>query len=80
LPYLEIEQGNPEEVEMRDEVTVPNIVGKTILEAQEILSNYNLELYLEDSESLNLETQIITNQVPNEGITVYKKSYVYISY
>ena len=61
LPYLEIEQGNPEQVEMRDEVTVPNIVGKTIVEAEKELKEYNLELFLEDSEEdLDIENTIIS--------------------
>ena len=34
LPYLEVSQGNQEEVEQIEQVQVPDITGKSINEAQ----------------------------------------------
>ena len=37
LPYLEVNQGNTEEVEEVEQIETPDIVGKTIKEAESIL-------------------------------------------
>ena len=79
LPYLEVEQGNPEEVELKNEITVPDITGKTIAEARKILKEYKLEIYIKDSyDGLDEENTVVSNQVPEAGINVYEGSYVYI--
>ena len=80
LPYLEVKQGNPEEVELKNEMTVPDIIGKTISEAKKILEEYKLEIYIKDCyEGLDEENTIVTNQVPQAGINVYEGSYVYVN-
>lgn len=76
LPYLEISQGNPEEVELRNEITVPDITGKTILEARKILKEYKLELFTE--QGVDEENALVNSQIPQAGINVYEGSYVYI--
>ena len=79
LPYLEVNQGNPEEVELKNEITVPNITGKTISEARKILKEYKLEIYIKNYyDGLDEENTLVTNQIPQEGINVYEGSYVYI--
>ena len=42
MPYLEVNQGNQEEVEVIEEVTVPNLVGMSIKEAEKILKDTGL--------------------------------------
>ena len=79
LPYLEIKQGNPEEVELKNQITVPDITGKTISEARNILKEYKLEIYIKDYyEGLDEENTTVTSQVPKAGINVYEGSYVYV--
>ena len=77
LPYLEVEQGNPDQVEKKEEVKVPNIKGKTIEEAQKILKDKGLEIKLENEEVDKKETKV-KRQIPEPGIVVYKESCVYI--
>ena len=77
LPYLEINQGNPEEVELRNEITVPEVLGKTVSEARKILKEYKLEIHIE--EGIDEENTLVNNQIPQAGINVYEGSYVYIN-
>ena len=80
LPYLEVEQGNPEEVELKNEITVPDITGKTIWEARKILKEYKLEICIKDYyDGLDEENTVVSNQVPEAGINVYEGSYVYVN-
>ena len=79
LPYLEVEQGNPEEIELKNQITVPDVTGKTTSEARKILQEHKLEMYIKDYyEGLDEENTIVTNQIPQSGINVYEGSYVYI--
>ena len=76
LPYLEIQNGILEE-----EVIVPNIIGKNIKDAKNTLEELGLELIINDStDSLNTSETLITNQIPEEGIKVYKNSKIYVDY
>lgn len=80
LPYLEIEQGKQEEVELKNEITVPDITGKTISEARKILKEYKLEMYINnEQEGMDEENTFVNSQVPQAGINVYEGSYVYIN-
>ena len=76
LPYLEVAQGNPEEVELKNEITVPDVLGKTISEARKILQEYKLEIHIE--EGVDEENSIVNSQIPQAGINVYEGSFVYI--
>ena len=79
LPYLEIKQGKPEEIELKNQITVPDITGKTISEAKKILKEYKLEIYINNySEELNEENTTIIQQIPQSGISVYEGSCVYV--
>lgn len=79
LPYLEVKQGNPEEVELRNEITVPDVTGKTLSEARKILKEYKLEMYINNyQEGKDEENTFVNNQVPQAGINVYEGSYVYV--
>ena len=81
LPYLEVTQGNTDEVEQIEQVQVPDITEKTISEAQKILKDNSLEIVIEnDSEELDKDNIIIKEQIPKAGITVNSASKIYIKY
>lgn len=79
LPYLEVNQGNSEEVEELQDVEVPDLVGKTIKEAKQILKESGLEAVIEnESEDLDEESVVVQEQTPKAGIVVKAQSNVYI--
>ena len=75
LPYMEINQGNADEVEQVEQVVAPDIVGKSIAEAEKLLKENGLELVLE-SEVEDTEA-LVKEQVPSAGIVVKKGSKVF---
>lgn len=81
LPYLEVSQGNIEEIEEVEEIQTPDLLGKTIEEAQKIAKENEVQLVIEnDNEELDKQTTIVTEQVPKAGITIKKGSKIYIKY
>lgn len=81
LPYLEVNQGNPEEIEQVEQVKVPNIEGLNIKEAEKVLKEVGLKINVEnDIEGLDKENTIISEQTPKENITINKGSNIYIKY
>ena len=81
LPYLEVNQGNEEEIEIKEEVEVPNIVGMSIKEAEKILKENKLEISIENEvEEIDKENTIIKEQTPNAGIKINSENKVYIKY
>ena len=81
LPYLEVNQGNQDEVEIKEQVQVPKIEGMSIKEAEKGVKELGLEIVIEsDVDGLDKENTIITEQSPKEGITVNKGNKVYIKY
>lgn len=81
LPYLEVEQGNPEEVEEKNEISTPDITGKTIEEAEKILKEINLEIKINNEyEGIDKSTTVITGQLPQAGIQTYNGSCVYVDF
>lgn len=80
LPYLEVNQGNTEEVEEVEQIETPDIVGKTIKEAESILKESGLELEIENApEELDKENTLIKEQTPKAGIKVNKGGKIYIT-
>ena len=80
LPYLEVNQGNPDQVEKKEEIKMPNIKGKTIEEAEKILKEKELEIKINnDSEELDKKETKVKSQIPEPGIKVFKGSCVYIN-
>ena len=75
LPYMEINQGNADEVEQVEQVVAPDIVGKSVAEAEKLLKENGLELVLE-SEVEDTEG-LVKEQVPSAGIMVKKGSKVF---
>ena len=85
LPYLEVSQGNQDEIEVAEEVNVPNIVGLSIKEAEKILKEKDLELNIEgiteeNKETLDKENTIIKEQTPIAGIKINKGNKIFIKY
>ena len=81
LPYLEVSQGNQDELEQIEEVKVPNVQGITIKEAQKVVKELGLELSIENEpEDLDKVNTIIVEQTPKEGIVVNKGNKIYIKY
>ena len=79
LPYLEVSQGNQEEIETVEEVTTPDILGMSIKEAEKVLKEKGLTLSMEgDSEEMDKENTFVNEQTPNAGIVVNKGSQVYV--
>ena len=80
LPYLEVNQGNQDEVDPVEEVTIPDIVGKTIAEAEKILKENGLQLkFNNEEEEIDKSTAIVEVQTPQPGIVVNKGNFVLIN-
>lgn len=85
LPYLEVVQGNQEEIEKVEEVSVPNLIGMSIKEADKTVKEIGLELNIEgiteeNKESLDEENTIIKEQTPVEGIKINKGNKIFVKY
>lgn len=79
LPYLEVNQGNVEEIEPVERVQTPDIIGKSIKEAEKLLKEKGIEMVIEEqAEELDKENAIVKEQTPKGGITVNKGSKIYI--
>ena len=78
LPYLEVSKDNEKEEDIKEEVTVPNIVGKTVEEAEKILKEVDLGINL-NSEEINKKETIIKEQLPKAGIKIYKKTKIVVN-
>ena len=81
LPYLEVNKEVLEDDEetVVNQVQVPDIRGKTLEEAKQILEEKNLEMYLEN-EDVDMENTYVKNQIPSSGITVNEQSKVVVEY
>ena len=81
LPYLEVSQGNQDEIEQVEQVETPNLEGMSIKEAEKIIKENGLEISIEnDIEELDKENTIIIKQTPKEGVILNKGSKIYISF
>ena len=85
MPYLEVIQGNQDEIEPVEEVIVPNITGLSIKEAEKILKEIGLELNIEgitenNKEALDKGNTIIKEQTPTEGIKINKGNKIFVMY
>ena len=85
MPYLEVNQGNQDEIEQIQEVVVPNVTGLSIKETEKILNETGLELSIEgiteeDKVTLDKENTIIKEQTPTEGIKINKGNKIFVKY
>ena len=79
LPYLEVNKEVLEEEseDVVSQVQVPDVMGKSLEEAEQILKENNLEMSI-DNEEIDKENTYVKNQIPSGGITVNEKSKVII--
>ena len=81
LPYLEVSQGNQDEINQVEQVETPDVLGKTIEEAEKIIKENGLEQIIQnETENIDKENTIIKNQIPQAGIVINKGNKVYVSY
>ena len=81
LPYLEVNQGNEEEVEIKEEVVTPDVLGKTLEEANKKLKEQGLEMVINnETEEIDKTQLTVKSQVPQTGIKIYKGNKLYIDY
>lgn len=79
MPYLEVNQGNAEEVEVVEEISTPDLVGKSLEEALKIAKENEVELVIEnETEELDKQSTMVKEQVPKAGIIIKKGSKVYV--
>lgn len=80
LPYLEVNQSNEEEVEKIEEIEVPELLEKTLEEAEKIAKENEIELVIENEvEEIDKQNVIVKEQVPKAGIVIKKGSKIYIT-
>ena len=81
LPYLEVNQGNADEVEQAVEIETPDFVGKSIKEAEKMAKEQQIELVIEnlnEGEEIDKENTFIETQIPRAGIKINTGSKVYV--
>ena len=79
LPYLEVDQENTDEVEVAEQITTPDVIGKTVTEAEKIMKENGLELVVQnEEEEMDKDNSIIKTQTPQAGITINKGNKVYV--
>lgn len=79
LPYLEVVKDNEEEEQVKNDVQVPNIEGKSIKEAESILKENNLKLVINnEQEGIDKENTIIKEQTPKAGVKVKEEANIYV--
>lgn len=79
LPYLELEKDQLENINM-EKVEMPNVVGKTLQEAKQILSECGLNANIIKNEEENEEEVIIKEQIPIPGVNILKDTEVIIKH
>lgn len=79
LSYLELTKDNETEETKKTQVEVPNIEGMTISEARKKLKEVNLSLQIKnESEELDENTAIVSEQLPQQGISVYEETEILV--
>lgn len=78
LPYLEIKKDNEKDEDKKEEVIVPNVIGKTVEEAKKVLKENGLGIDLNTQDKINEKEIIIKEQMPKSGIKVYKDTKIFV--
>ena len=78
LPYLEVGQENQDELETLEQVETPDVIGKTVAEAEKIMKENGLELVIQNEEEIDKDASIIKTQIPQVGIMINKGNKVYV--
>ena len=80
LPYLEENKTENEKI-TEEQIETPDVTGRTIKEAKQILKENGLEAVIENKEEeLDEENIKIIEQTPKAGIMVKKESKIYLKY
>lgn len=80
LPYLEVNQGNTDELENKEKVNVADVIGKTITEATKILKEQGFEIRINnETENMNKDEILVKEQIPGGGIEATYGSCVYLN-
>ena len=80
---MEMQKTDLEKVEDIKQVSVPNIVGLSLKEAEKLLKEKGLEISTENKEKYNLmvkEENFVKFQIPSGGIVVNEGSKVFVEY
>ena len=72
LPYLEVRKDNETDESIKKEVSIPNIVGLTVEEAEKTLKGLGLEMELSAKEEIDKKHVTVKEQFPTSGISVYE--------
>lgn len=66
---------------MVEEIQAPDLLGKTLEEAEKIVKENEIELVIQNEvEELDKQNVAVKEQVPNAGITIQKGSKIYVTY
>lgn len=66
---------------MVEEISTPDLVGKSLEEVLKIAKENEVELVIEnETEELDKQNTIVKEQVPKAGIIIKKGSKVYVKY
>ena len=80
LPYLEVNKGNLDEIEVIEKVVVPEIVGKSITDATKILKEQGFEVKINnEQDNINKDETLVNEQIPSSGIEANAGSCVYLN-
>lgn len=64
-----------------EEIQTPDLLGRTLEEAQKLAKENEIELVIEnEEEGLDKQNVIIKEQIPKAGITIKKGSKIYVTY
>lgn len=78
---MEVNQGNSDEIETKEEVQMPDVLGKNLEESEKIIKDNGLEMIIQnEQEQMDYENTVVKNQIPKAGIMINKGSKVYIEY
>lgn len=76
---MEVSQENQEEVEVVEQVETPDLIGKSVTEAEKIVKESGLEMVIQnEEEEMDMDNTIIKTQTPQAGIVLNKGNKVYV--
>lgn len=80
LPYLELKKDNQteEEMQVKEEIEMPNVVGMNINDAKKALKEAGLEVNVQIENEENVEDKIVSEEIPGAGIKINQGTTVII--
>ena len=79
LPYLEVNQSNTDEIEVREKINVLDVIGMSITNAIKVLKEQGFEPKINNEENVNKDETLVTEQIPAGGIEALSGSGVYLN-